>query len=411
MSLGSTRVAPPLDPDGVGEALIVAEGVSKRFAAYHKKATSLKERLVRREQTAAEVFWALREVNLVVRRGETIGLTGPNGSGKSTLLKVLSGILRPNTGRVRVSGRVASLLELGAGFDGELTGRENVYLNASLLGISRQQTDRLFDEILAFSELEEFIDTPVKHYSSGMYVRLGFSVSVHVDPDILIVDEVLAVGDAAFQRKCIDRIRQFQAAGKTILFVSHSSAQITSLCSRAILLDKGRVVFDGNAHQTVHKLHELLGVDNVERRGSLQCRVAATLLVDPATGVAPAAFRAGGEALLMADLEWLEREPIQDCAVELDLLSGGEVIASVEPGRLPLAPTEPVDSGGRTSLRWQLRELPDRAGVVTARLRVVSGGVPIAQAEVADILIRSDRLITVQGSAWQLPREPTTDAS
>jgi ABC-2 type transport system ATP-binding protein len=386
------------------DALVVATGISKRFAAYHRKATSLKERLIRREEAAADVFWALRDVDIVIRRGETVGLTGANGSGKSTLLKVLSGILRPNEGRVMVHGRVASLLELGAGFDGELTGRENVYLNAALLGISRQRTESLFEQILGFSELEDFIDTPVKHYSSGMYVRLGFAIAVHVDPDILIIDEVLAVGDAAFQRKCLDRIREFQNQGKTILFVSHSSAQITSLCTRAVLLDKGRVVFDGEARQTVDRLHELLGVDNVERRHAGTCRIAAAVLVDPASGTAPEAFQAGSGALLMADLEWLRRSPIQGCAIEVDLMSGGEVVATVEPRRLVLPADEPNTSGGRTSIRWQIRELPDRAGVMTLRLRVLGDGSHLAQAEISDILIRSESLPRVEGTAWVLER-------
>ena len=232
-----------LDPDA--PVLIRAQGVGKRFHRHSRRATSLKERVIRREQGPADDFWALKGVDVVVRRGETVGLMGPNGSGKSTLLKVLSGILRQTEGTVSIEGRVASLLELGAGFDGELTGRENVYLNSALLGVPRPRPTRLFDEIVAFSELGEFIDNPVKHYSSGMYVRLGFAVAVHIDPDILIVDEVLAVGDAAFQKKCLDRIGDFQQQGKTILFVSHSAQLVEQLCTRAVLLSHGQVIFDG----------------------------------------------------------------------------------------------------------------------------------------------------------------------
>lgn len=233
----------PAAPDG--GAVISASHVGKSFATYERRATSLKERLVRRRSVRRSHFHALDDVNLEVRRGETVGLIGPNGSGKSTLLKVLAGILRPSTGEVAVHGRVASLLELGAGFNGELSGRDNIYLNASLLGLTRRETDRIFDDIVEFSEVGRFIDNAVKHYSSGMYVRLGFSVAVHVDPDVLLVDEVLAVGDEAFQRKCLERIRGFQLEGRTILFVTHSLDLVETLCTRGVVLVNGGVVFDG----------------------------------------------------------------------------------------------------------------------------------------------------------------------
>ena len=182
--------------------------------------------------TGATEFWALRDVDVEVGEGETVGLIGPNGAGKSTLLKVLAGILRPTTGEVAVRGRVASLLELGAGFDGELSGRDNVYLNAALFGLTRREVDRRFDEIVAFSEQADRIDDPVKHYSSGEHVKLAFSVAVHVDADVLLVDEVLAVGDEAFARKCLDRIAQFQREGRTILFVTHALDLVPELCTR-----------------------------------------------------------------------------------------------------------------------------------------------------------------------------------
>jgi ABC-2 type transport system ATP-binding protein len=177
------------------------------------------------------------------------------------LLKVLAGILRPSQGTVETRGRIASLLELGAGFNGELTGRENVYLNASLLGMSRRETDRVFDSIVNFAELEEFIDNPVKHYSSGMYVRLGFAVAVHVDPDVLLVDEVLAVGDEHFARKCLDKIAQFQDDGRTILFVSHGLDVVERICSRGVVLDHGRVVYDGDPYFATGELRKILGTD------------------------------------------------------------------------------------------------------------------------------------------------------
>ena len=244
--------------------VISAYGVGKRFVTKRRE-TSFKESAVRRALHRApriekDDFWALRDVSLEIGRGQSVGLIGHNGSGKSTLLKTLSGILQPDTGSAHIRGRVASLLELGAGFNAELSGRDNVYLNASLLGLSRRETDDLFDDIVAFSELGDRIDDPVKVYSSGMYVKLGFAVAVHVDPDVLLIDEVLAVGDEAFQEKCLARIKGFQDAGKTILFVSHALDQVRTLCDRAIVLDHGKVVYDGGSDHAVALLRGLLGV-------------------------------------------------------------------------------------------------------------------------------------------------------
>jgi ABC-2 type transport system ATP-binding protein len=241
-----------------GEIAIRARGVGKSFRG-SGRATSLKERVLRLGHGVAEPFQALQGVDLEIAAGQTVGLIGHNGSGKSTLLKILTGILRPTTGTVEVNGRVSSLLELGAGFNGELSGRDNIYLNASLLGLSRKETDGLFDSIVEFSELGEFIDHPVKHYSSGMYVRLGFAVAVHVDPDILLVDEVLAVGDEAFARKCLDKIAEFQREGRTILFVTHSLNLVDEICDRGIVLDHGKVVFDGDPQFATGTLRALLG--------------------------------------------------------------------------------------------------------------------------------------------------------
>jgi len=229
-------------------ATIRFEEVSKKFTLHHERARSFQElalRLFRRDRRSREEFWALRDVSFTVERGETVGLIGPNGAGKSTVLKLVSRIIEPTSGRIEVDGRVGALLELGAGFHPDLTGRENIYLNGSILGLSRAEIRRKLDDIVGFAELERFIDVPVKHYSSGMYMRLGFSVAVHTDPEILLVDEVLAVGDAAFQRKCLERINQLQGEGVTILFVSHSPEIVQSICSRAIWLDRGRLVADG----------------------------------------------------------------------------------------------------------------------------------------------------------------------
>ncbi|MDA8218119.1 MAG: ABC transporter ATP-binding protein, partial [Dehalococcoidales bacterium] len=227
---------------------IKLEGVSKRFILHHERSRSFQEALVnlfRRRNGSREEFWALKNVSFEVRRGETLGLIGHNGSGKSTVLKLITRILEPTTGSIAVGGKVSALIEVGAGFHPDLTGRENVYLNGSILGIGRREMNSKLEEIIAFSELERFIDTPVKHYSSGMYARLGFSVAISVDPDILIVDEVLAVGDQSFQQKCIDRINHFRRIGKTMLFVSHSLPTVEKVCDRVIWLDHGLIMAEG----------------------------------------------------------------------------------------------------------------------------------------------------------------------
>lgn len=224
--------------------VVRVENLTKSFTLLKQK--SLKENLINasKANTARERFLALDDISFTVAAGESVGLVGPNGSGKSTLLKLIGGILSPSSGDVKVRGRVAALLELGAGFHPDLTGRENIYLNASILGLTRAETNNYFDEIVEFSGIKDFIDTQVKFYSSGMYVRLAFSVAVHVDPDILLVDEVLAVGDEPFQQKCMAKIRQFQQEGRTIVLVSHSAGQVNDVCNRAIVLEKGQIIED-----------------------------------------------------------------------------------------------------------------------------------------------------------------------
>lgn len=232
--------------------------VSKRFKLSHEKYQSLKEKVLHAGRNPYDVFWALRDVRFDVTEGETVGMLGRNGSGKSTLLKCVSGILQPTSGKVVVRGQLAALLELGAGFQSELSGRENIYLNASLLGLSTREVTRRFDEIVAFAELEQFIDNQVKYYSSGMYVRLGFAVAVNVDPDILVVDEVLAVGDENFQRKCLNRIKEFQAQGRTILFVTHAIELVRQICDRVVVLDAGQVLGVLSAGEGIGLYHDQL---------------------------------------------------------------------------------------------------------------------------------------------------------
>jgi ABC-2 type transport system ATP-binding protein len=237
----------------VTESAIEVVDVSKRFRVYREKPTSLKQRLLS-GRTRAEDFWALRNISFDVPQGGTLGLIGHNGSGKSTLLKVIAGILRPTDGLIRERGRIAGLLELGAGFHPELTGRENVYLNSSFLGLSRAETDRVYDDIVGFAELADFMDTAVKFYSSGMLVRLGFACAVHVEPEIILIDEVLAVGDEAFQARCIDKVRSFQREGRTIVLVTHALDQVRHLCDQAVMLDHGNVHAMGSPDDVVREM-------------------------------------------------------------------------------------------------------------------------------------------------------------
>jgi lipopolysaccharide transport system ATP-binding protein len=235
-------------------------------------ATRLRQLVARRPRTVAPngdgEFWALRDVTFEVTPGESIGIIGANGAGKSTLLKVLSRITEPTEGWVRVAGRVASLLEVGTGFHPELTGRENIYLNGAILGMTRREIGRRFDEIVAFAEVDRFLDTAVKHYSSGMYVRLAFAVAAHLNPEILVVDEVLAVGDARFQKKCLGRMNDVARSGRTVLFVSHHMTLIQALCSRTVLLNGGRVQFIGGSSEAVAAYLQTARNDSTVRRSA-----------------------------------------------------------------------------------------------------------------------------------------------
>jgi len=272
----------------VSDFAVDVRNVSKRFRLAHGQYNSVKERIIHGgKRQATEDFWALRDVSLTVRSGETVGILGRNGSGKSTLLKCICGVLQPTSGEVAVRGKLAGLLELGAGFQQDLTGRENIYLNGSLLGMSKRETDKVFDAIVDFSELEEFIDGPVKFYSSGMYVRLGFAVAVNMDPDILVVDEVLAVGDERFQRKCLDRVNQFQHEGRTILLVTHSADTVRTICDRGVVLSHGLLVAEGEPGEATRIFRERLMAEG-----------AGMSIIDPAVVAVPATPpSAGSDAL------------------------------------------------------------------------------------------------------------------
>ena len=244
------------------------EQVSKRYrigsgrGSLREAIPNLFKRLVGRNDHRSTIgsIWALKDVSFAVEKGEALGIIGRNGAGKTTILKLLSNITIPTRGDIQISGRTSALIELGAGFHPDLTGRENVYLNASILGLKKREVDERFDSIVDFAELEQFIDTPVKRYSSGMYVRLGFAVAVHTDPEILLVDEVLAVGDMAFQRKCFQRMGELRNAGTTIVLVSHNVYQVQRMCPRTLLMDKGKLVMDGRSEEVANRyLQEAMG--------------------------------------------------------------------------------------------------------------------------------------------------------
>jgi len=241
----------------MGDVAVRVEGVHKRFRLYAERNQSLKAAMMRGGRAKYDEFWALRDVDLEIPAGSTFALIGENGSGKSTLLKCMARILRPDRGRITVAGKVSALLELGAGFHPELSGRENVYLNASILGLSRKQVDKRFDEIVDFAGLDQFIDSPVKNYSSGMYVRLGFSVAINVDPDVLLVDEVLAVGDETFQRRCNEKFAELKEQGKTIVVVSHALGIVRTMCDSAAWLEHGVIREIGTPAQLIDDYIEM----------------------------------------------------------------------------------------------------------------------------------------------------------
>jgi ABC-2 type transport system ATP-binding protein len=302
----------------VTTAPIVVDDLSKKFRRYRERPTSLKAR-VTKFRVSAEEFWALRDVSLEVPEGSTFGLIGPNGSGKTTLLKIIAGIIRPTDGRVITRGRIAALLELGAGFHPELTGRENVYLNASILGLSRKDTDKVFDEIVAFAELEDFIDNQVKFYSSGMYVRLGFAVAVHVDPRILLVDEVLAVGDEGFQRKCLERIQEFQREGRTIVFVTHAVDLVRQICDHAVMLEKGEIKAIGEPGPVVREFRLSMMKDQLlyaADEGTHEVEILSTELIRP-DGTSGAVAKPGENLTIQVDLR--ANQPIQNPVVSFAL--------------------------------------------------------------------------------------------
>jgi ABC-type polysaccharide/polyol phosphate transport system ATPase subunit len=303
---------------------IVVDRVSRTFRVYPKAQRTLKDLFVARGRLGARDVQALRDVSVTVEPGEAVGLVGRNGSGKSTLLRLISRIITPTSGRIETGGRIASLLELGAGFHPDFTGRENVYLNGSIHGLSRARVREVMDEIVSFAELEPFIDLPVRTYSSGMFMRLGFSVAAHIEADILLLDEVFAVGDEQFQRKCFGKIAEFKNRGGTIVFVSHDAQAVERLCDRAVLLRRGEVAFDGGTREAIREYRRLLGADaapeeleaGLREWGSGEARILTAELVD-ADGDARVQFAAGEPVVLRLLVEADEGVAPPQVALEL----------------------------------------------------------------------------------------------
>lgn len=369
-------IAPAAAPES--PAVVVVDDVSKRFVIHRDK--TLKERVVNpaRSRAHREDFWATRNVSLEIGAGETVGLIGPNGAGKSTLLKLIGGIVQPTSGRVLRRGRLAALLELGAGFHQDLTGRENVYLNAAILGLSKEETDACFDDIVEFSGIPDFIDTQVKFYSSGMYVRLAFAVAIHADPDVLLVDEVLAVGDESFQKKCLDKIKTFQEEGRTIILVSHSLGQVEELCTRVVVLGQGSIVFDGDPVEGVKLLRS--GFESLEEADEAKERLERERLRDAEaqrvrelgevvavrTDVGPDGFRSGDTLGIEVDVSAAEPMPAWDLGVTVTNAIG-QMVTGTTAHRAGLK-GHPIE--GTMTLRFTLPSLPLGTGdyTVTAAL-------------------------------------------
>jgi len=310
---------------------IVAEGVSRRFKVYPQRNVTLKEAILRRRHLQREEIWALRDVSLAIEPGEAVGVVGRNGSGKTTLLRLIAGIFKPTSGRLEVAGDVGSLLGLGAGFHPDFTGRENVYMNGAIHGLRRSYVRERIDEIVAFSELDDFFDVPVRTYSSGMYMRLGFAVATHLDPDILLLDEVFAVGDEAFQRKCFGKILELRERGRTIVFVSHAAPAVERVCERAILLRAGQVTDDGPARDVITDYQKLLAAEEATERqhawGTGDARVVAVRL-EGSDGEERRQFLSGGPLSVRLAIELSPGIAPPRVAVEFRDANGGLLGAS-----------------------------------------------------------------------------------
>jgi ABC-type polysaccharide/polyol phosphate transport system ATPase subunit len=356
---------------------IVVDRVSQRFRVSERPYRTLKDIVVARGKATTSEIWALRDVSLAVEPGEALGLVGRNGSGKTTLLRLVSGIFKPTSGRIAVGGRIGSLLELGAGFHADFTGRENVYLNGSIHGLSRARIRELMDEIVAFAELERAIDLPVRTYSSGMYMRLGFSVAAHIQADVLLLDEVFAVGDEDFQRKCFGKIREFKSRGGTIVFVSHDAQAVEKLCDRAVLLRQGSVVFNGETREAIAEYRRLLAGERspdelaagLREWGSGEARIASVRLLD-GNGAERTQFEAGEAAVV--DLVVESEAGVAPPSVSLELRDNdGVVLGGVTQATASLGWAA---APGERTLRFEIERLPLADGHFHLRCALVAEG-------------------------------------
>jgi len=354
-----------------GTEAIVVDNVSKVFRISTTPVTSLKERLLGMGRSHYKEFPALTDVEFTISQGETVGILGHNGSGKSTLLKCIAGILTPTSGQVLARGRLASLLELGAGFHPDLTGRENVFINAAFLGMPRKEIANRFDEIVDFAGLEQFIDEPVKHYSSGMYVRLAFAVAVNLDPDVLLVDEVLAVGDEVFQLKCMSRIKQFQDEGRTIILVTHAPETVRQVCDRAIVLDHGNLVIDDEPGKAIRVFREYI-------HGTSQTAVDTKALVDSPLAVGDVQIHHDHESVrrhvhvgesVWVDIDITTTRRVDDAVLDLEVTDNeGRVLYHVDTDSLD-ARIAPID--GNASIRIDIGRIGLLDGEFPINLKLI----------------------------------------
>ncbi len=357
------------------------------------------------EQRREETHWALRDVSFEIKPGEVLGLIGRNGAGKSTLLKVLSRITEPTSGRVELRGRVLSLLEVGTGFHQELTGRENIFLNGAILGMSRGEMARKFDEIVAFAEVEKFLDMPSKRYSSGMYIRLAFAVAAHLDAEVLLVDEVLAVGDLAFQKKCLERIRLLAKAGSTVIFVSHNMGAVASLCQSALMLDQGQLIGRGEAREQVRLYLSLLGervvttlADRTDRSGSGKLRLTHVRFFDSSNRPVESAL--GGEPLTIR-LGFRTSSPVRQADVLLWLCNEQGINATLLSNRFTGDALDPLPAAG--TFECTIPELALAPGPYLLNLAVESGF------EQLDVISGAARLAVEPGPFFVTGRTPGSE--
>jgi ABC-type polysaccharide/polyol phosphate transport system ATPase subunit len=365
---------------------VIVDDVAKRFVLEHERSTSIKEAVLRGLRRATtEDFWALDGISFDVPSGSTFGLVGQNGSGKSTLLKCMARILRPDRGSITIDGRMSALLELGAGFHPELSGRENVYLNASILGLPASEVRRRFDDIVGFAGLERFIDTPVKNYSSGMYVRLGFSVAINVDPEVLLVDEVLAVGDEQFQQRCLGKFAELRSEGRTVVVVSHAMAMVRSLCDEAVWLDAGKVQTQGSAEDVVDAYLDAVRLASDEEAPEVDSSAPlGRIEVRDEAGKAVRELEAGAPATVAVPFDGRRLDHAAPVSLVLEFRRGDGILVSravidVDSGRCGTA-TYTVDA---------LRMVPADYWVAASLLDTGSGKLVAAGTSVAPLRITS----------------------